>query len=195
MEWLAAELTPLDDLVALIEAAIDEDAPLQITESNIIKDGFHQQLDEYRTAMRNGKQWLAELEANERQATGVKTWKLGSTASWLLHWDHEANLVNLDTSRYERKQTLAMRNGLFHPSWKTGDFDFSRREIGGFEYRLFLTSVKKWKEYHPSTKASQSRQCTVDVLQSFRHSFGTLPIRAADSKKNERYRSSTAVIL
>ena len=78
-EWndLLLELTPLDDLVALIEAAIDEDAPLQITEGNIIKDGFHQQLDEYRTAMRNGKQWLAELEANERQATGVKNLKVG----------------------------------------------------------------------------------------------------------------------
>lgn len=109
-EWndLLLELTPLDDLVALIEAAIDEDAPLQITEGNIIKDGFHQQLDEYRTAMRNGKQWLAELEANERQATGVKNLKVGFNRVFGYYIEiTKANLVNLDTSRYERKQTLA----------------------------------------------------------------------------------------
>ena len=47
--------------------------PLQITEGNVIKDGYNDQLDEYRDAMRNGKQWLAELEAKERQETGIKT--------------------------------------------------------------------------------------------------------------------------
>ena len=78
-EWndLLIELEPLDELVALIDSAIDEDAPLQITEGNVIKDGFHEQLDKYREAMRNGKQWLAELEAKERQETGIKNLKVG----------------------------------------------------------------------------------------------------------------------
>lgn len=55
-EWddLLVDLNPVEDLVALIATAINEEAPLQITEGNVIKDGYNDQLDEYRDAMRNG---------------------------------------------------------------------------------------------------------------------------------------------
>ena len=69
---MLVDLNPVEDLVALIATAINEEA-LQITEGKVIKDGYNDQLDEYRDAMRNGKQWLAELEAKERQETGIKT--------------------------------------------------------------------------------------------------------------------------
>ena len=64
-QWqsLLSEMQPMDHLVQLIDQAIQDDPPLQITEGNIIKDGFNEQLDTYRSAMRNGKKWLAELEA------------------------------------------------------------------------------------------------------------------------------------
>ncbi len=74
---MLVDLNPVEDLVALIATAINEEAPLQITEGNVIKDGYNDQLDEYRDAMRNGKQWLAELEAKERQETGIKNLKIG----------------------------------------------------------------------------------------------------------------------
>ncbi len=63
-QWqsLLSEMQPMDHLVQLIDQAIEDDPPLQITEGNIIKDGFNEQLDTYRSAMRNGKKWLAELE-------------------------------------------------------------------------------------------------------------------------------------
>ncbi|MCG6527802.1 hypothetical protein K6U28_15685, partial [Vibrio parahaemolyticus] len=109
-EWndLLIELEPLDELVALIDSAIDEDAPLQITEGNVIKDGFHEQLDKYREAMRNGKQWLAELEAKERQETGIKNLKVGFNRVFGYYIEiTKANLAGLEEGRYERKQTLA----------------------------------------------------------------------------------------
>lgn len=85
-EWddLLVDLNPVEDLVALIATAINEEAPLQITEGNVIKDGYNDQLDEYRDAMRNGKQWLAELEAKERQETGIKTWRLATIGSLVI---------------------------------------------------------------------------------------------------------------
>lgn len=63
-EWddLLVDLNPVEDLVELIATAINEEAPLQITEGNVIKDGYNDQLDEYRDAMRNGKQTLANAE-------------------------------------------------------------------------------------------------------------------------------------
>src|SRR5699024_5987208 len=76
-EWskLLEQMEPMDDLVDLIEKSIAEDAPLLITEGKVIKDGFNDQLDKYREAMRNGKKWLAELEAKERKKTGIKNLK------------------------------------------------------------------------------------------------------------------------
>lgn len=81
-QWqsLLSEMQPMDHLVQLIDQAIQDDPPLQITEGNIIKDGFNEQLDMYRSAMRNGKKWLAELEAKERQETGIKNLKSDLTA-------------------------------------------------------------------------------------------------------------------
>jgi DNA mismatch repair protein MutS len=77
-QWdtLLEDLVPAYSLVGLIEEAINEEAPLSITEGNVIKDGYNEQLDKYRDAMKNGKQWIAELESKEREATGIKTLKI-----------------------------------------------------------------------------------------------------------------------
>src|SRR5699024_6728677 len=120
-QWhtLLERMEPMDDLVALIERAINEEAPLQITEGNIIKDGFDTQLDKYREAMHNGKKWIAELEAKERQATGIKNLKVGYNRVFGYYIEiTKANLDHLEEGRYERKQTLTNAERFITPELK-----------------------------------------------------------------------------
>ena len=160
-EWndLLIELEPLDELVALIDSAIDEDAPLQITEGNVIKDGFHEQLDKYREAMRNGKQWLAELEAKERQETGIKNLKVGFNRVFGYYIEiTKANLAGLEEGRYERKQTLANAERFISPELKkleTVILEAEEKSVD-LEYQLFLEVREEVKKYPSLAEISQS---------------------------------------
>ena len=120
-EWddVLKEMDPAPDVVALIDRAIDEEAPLSITEGKVIKDGYHEQLDQYRDAMRNGKKWLAELEAREKLETGIKTLKIGFNRVFGYYIEVEkGQLANLPESRYERKRTLANAEAFYYPRVK-----------------------------------------------------------------------------
>lgn len=71
-----ALLDPLADLTALLDRAIHPDAPILISEGGIIRDGYSPVLDEYRSAATNGKQWIVDLEAKEREETGIKNLRI-----------------------------------------------------------------------------------------------------------------------
>ena len=75
---------------------------------NLIKAGYNAQLDEYNDAMKNGKQWLAQLEARERQVTGISNLKIGFNRVFGYYIEiSKANLHLIpDDAGYERKQTL-----------------------------------------------------------------------------------------
>lgn len=171
-EWneLLLHLEPLDELVDLIEQAIDEDAPLQITEGNVIKDGFNEQLDQYRKAMRNGKQWLAELEAKERQETGIKNLKVGFNRVFGYYIEiTKANLAGLPEGRYERKQTLANAERFISPELKrleTLILEAEEKSVD-LEYQLFLGVREEIKTATSRLQKLAKSISAVDVLQSF----------------------------
>lgn len=171
-EWrdLLTRLEPMDDLVALIDSAINEDAPLQITEGNIIKDGFNEQLDQYRKAMRNGKQWLAELEAKERQATGIKNLKVGFNRVFGYYIEvTKSNLTNLEEGRYERKQTLANAERFITPELKKLEkliLEAEEQSVD-LEYHLFLEVREEVKKAIARLQRLAKAISSVDVLQSF----------------------------
>lgn len=73
---LIEQLNPMPDLLELITSAIDPNASATITEGNIIKNGFNTTLDEYRVIMRDGTTWIAELEAKERENSGINNLKI-----------------------------------------------------------------------------------------------------------------------
>ena len=66
----------LDDLYQLIDASILEEPPIATKEGGIIKDGFHPQVDSLRQAKSEGKNWLAQLEEEDRERTGIKNLKI-----------------------------------------------------------------------------------------------------------------------
>ena len=167
---LLLDLEPLDDLVTLIEQAINEEAPLAITEGNVIKDGFNDQLDQYRLAMRNGKQWLAELEASEREATGIKNLKVGFNRVFGYYIEiTKANLGNLAEGRYERKQTLANAERFITPELKKLETQILEAEEKSvdLEYQLFLAVREEIKQAITRLQKLAKALSEVDVLQSF----------------------------
>lgn len=171
-EWTALleQMEPLDDLVKLIDQSIDEEAPLSITEGKVIKDGYNEQLDKYRQAMRNGKKWLAQLEAKERQKTGIKNLKIGYNRVFGYYIEiTKANLANLEEGLYERKQTLTNAERFITPELKDLEKQILEAEEKSvdLEYELFLEVRQQVKKaIHRLQRLAKAISAT-DVLQSF----------------------------
>jgi DNA mismatch repair protein MutS len=96
----------LEDLRDLIEAAIHEDAPLSVKEGGIIKDGYDQKVDEYRKAAIEGKTWISELEAEERERTGIKSLKIRYNDNFGYYIEITKANIPQAPEDYVRKQTL-----------------------------------------------------------------------------------------
>ena len=101
------ELDPISGLAQLLENAINPDAPLQITEGAVIREGYNAQLDEFRQATTQGKQWLSDLEAKEREETGIKTLRIQYNRVFGYYIEVTKSYYNLVPLRYQRRQTLA----------------------------------------------------------------------------------------
>ena len=104
---LAHTMAPLDGLCGLLEKAINPDAPLTLQEGGYIRPGYNAQLDEYRDASTNGKQWVLDMEAAEREETGIKNLRIQYNR--VFGYYIEVTKSNLDQVplRYTRRQTLA----------------------------------------------------------------------------------------
>lgn len=107
------------DLADLIETVLVDDPPVTIREGGLIRPGYDAYLDQLREASTNGKKWLAELEREEREATGIKTLKIGYNRIFGYYLEvSKANLSSLPEGRYERKQTLANAERFVTPELK-----------------------------------------------------------------------------
>lgn len=163
-------MEPMTDLVELIGQSISEEAPLSITEGNVIKDGFNEQLDKYREAMRNGKQWIAELEAKERKKTGIKNLKVGYNRVFGYYIEiTKANLANLEEGIYERKQTLTNAERFITPELKELEkliLEAEEQSVD-LEYELFLNVRKEVKKAIDRLQRLAKMISKADVLQGF----------------------------
>ncbi|WP_438763563.1 DNA mismatch repair protein MutS [Enterococcus sp. AZ194] len=171
-QWndLLLDMEPMNELVELINRAIREEAPLQITEGNVINDGFNEQLDAYREAMKNGKQWLAELEARERAETGIKNLKVGFNRVFGYYIEiTKSNLANLEEGKYDRKQTLANAERFITPELKELETQILEAEEKSvdLEYQLFLGVREEVKKAISRLQKLAKSLSAVDVLQSF----------------------------
>ena len=99
-------LDPMEDLTDLLEQSIHPDAPNVITEGGIIRDGYSQQLDEYRSAQRNGKQWILGLEQKEREATGIRNLRIQYNKVFGYYIEVTKSFLSQVPDHYIRKQTL-----------------------------------------------------------------------------------------
>ena len=96
----------LNDLCELIDVSIIDDPPLAMKEGGIIRDGYNEDVDEYRRARTEGKAWLAELEATEREKTGIHTLKVKYNRVFGYVLEVSNSFKDMVPDTYTRKQTL-----------------------------------------------------------------------------------------
>ncbi len=117
LDWLLAELKPCGDIVALIEQAIVDDPPASPGDG-VIREGFSAELDQIRTASRDAKRYLANLERQERARTGIKSLKVGYNKVFGYYIEvSKPNLPQVPQD-YIRKQTLVGAERFFTPELK-----------------------------------------------------------------------------
>ena len=133
------ELDPLEDLYTLIDDAIVEEPPLAIKEGGIIKDGFREEIDKYRQAKTEGKDWLADLETKEKEATGIKNLKIRYNKVFGYYLEVTNSFKDMVPDYYMRKQTLTNAERYITPELKElEDIILGAEEkLTALEYDLF----------------------------------------------------------
>ncbi len=107
LSGVAALLDPVQDLLDTLNAAISDDAPLSPNDPGVIRAGYDPQLDEYRRADAEGKQWLMDLEAREREATGIRNLRIQYNRVFGYYIEVTKSFLSQVPDRYLRRQTLA----------------------------------------------------------------------------------------
>lgn len=167
---LAERLDACEEVTVTLESAIMENPPLSLKDGNIIQDGYHEELDKYRDASRNGKTWIAQLEKQEREKTGIKSLKIGFNRVFGYYIEvTRANLHLLQEGQYERKQTLTNAERFITPELKEKEALIleAQEKCVELEYELF-TNVREYvKEYIPRLQKLAKTVSELDVLQCF----------------------------
>ena len=129
----------LDDLYELIYEAIDEEPPITVHEGGILKEGYHKEVDRLRKAKTEGKSWLAELEAKEREKTGIKNLKIKYNKVFGYYLEVTNSYKDLVPDYFTRKQTLANAERYITPELKELEDMILGAEdkLVSLEYELF----------------------------------------------------------
>lgn len=136
---LYEQLDPLEDIYHLIDDSIDEEPPIQTREGGFIKDGFNEHIDSLRHAKTDGKKWLAELEEEDRNRTGIKNLKIKYNKVFGYYFEVTNSYKDLVPEDYIRKQTLANAERYTTPRLKELEDTILNAEdkLYAMEYDLF----------------------------------------------------------
>ena len=159
------------DLYDLLEKSINEDAPTTLKEGSLIKEGYSIELDELKSIRKNGKDFIAQFENDERERTGIKNLKVGYNRVFGYYIEVSKGSLDLvkDEYGYERKQTLAGAERYISKVLKEKeDLILNAEEkIIKLEYDMFIEIRNKVKEYIVKLQAIAHIISEIDVLQSF----------------------------
>ncbi|MCW5551382.1 MAG: DNA mismatch repair protein MutS [Verrucomicrobiae bacterium] len=169
LENLTAQLSEAPDLVELISRAIVDEPPLAVKEGGLIRDGFSTELDELRNAQRGGKDWLAKLQQDEIERTGIASLKVRFNS--VFGYYIEVTKSNLDKvpPHYIRKQTVANGERFITPELK----DMEGKILGAeersvkLEYELFQRLREEVLGQLAKIQQTASALAQLDVLASF----------------------------
>lgn len=169
LQEIAEHIDGLEDISALIEASIMEEPPITVREGGIIREGFDETIDSLRNAKTEGKSWLAKLEADDRERTGIKNLKIKYNKVFGYYFEVTNSYQNLVPEDYIRKQTLANAERYTTPQLKELE-----DKILNAEDKLVTLEYDKFCEIRDSIGAQIARiQMTakeiakLDVFASF----------------------------
>ena len=169
LEELEGQVTELPALVELIGRAIVDEPPLAVKEGGLIRDGFDPALDELRTAMRGGKDWIAKLQQDEIARTGIQSLKVRFNS--VFGYYIEVTKSNLDKvpTDYIRKQTIANGERFITPDLK----DMEGKILGAeerstkLEYELFQRVREEVLGQLAAIQQTATALAQLDVLGAF----------------------------
>ncbi len=118
LKEIQEDMDSLEELYQLIDSAIGEEPPISTRDGGIIKEGYHAEVDQYRNAKTEGKTWLAELEAKEREKTGIKNLKIKYNKVFGYYLEVTNSYKELVPDYFTRKQTLANAERYITPELK-----------------------------------------------------------------------------
>jgi DNA mismatch repair protein MutS len=167
---LLNRIAPDEELQELITEAIDENAPLTLKEGGIIKEGYNEQLDRYRQALKNGSHWILELEQKERELTGIKTLRIDYNRKdgYYFHITN-SNISAVPNDRYFRKATLknAERYGTEELEQMQSTILEATEKSVELEYELFLELREQVEQHIEHLQRLAKAISEIDVLQGF----------------------------
>ncbi|WP_227766456.1 DNA mismatch repair protein MutS [Zhaonella formicivorans] len=163
------ELQLYPELTDLLERSIAPEPPLSLKEGGLIKTGYNQTVDQLRQASSDGKVWIASLEQEERERTGVKSLKIGFNKVFGYYLEiTKANLNNVPPD-YIRKQTLANAERYITPKLKELEdlVLHSQERLATLEYEIFLAIRAEVAKLTGSIQKTAQLIAELDVLCSF----------------------------
>lgn len=163
------DIASFDDLYQLIDRAITDDPPLAVTEGGIIRNGFSKELDSLKNSIADAKQWIAELEAREKERTGIKTIKVGFNKVFGYYIDVSKGMTDMVPDDYIRKQTLVNNERYITPELKEKE-DLvltAEAKINRLEYEEFRKIRQAVEPYIGALQTASSAIACLDVLAAF----------------------------
>ena len=166
---LYEELDSLEDIYELIDKAIVDDPPILVTEGGVIKMGYNTEIDELKTAMTQGKTWLVQLEAREKEKTGIKGLKVGYNKVFGYYLEVTKSNLALVPDRYIRKQTLTGGERYITEELKELESKVlgAEEKVVGLEYQAFVQIREQIKSQIQRVQKSALAISKLDVLCSF----------------------------
>lgn len=170
IQGLSDQLLYPEDLVKLLSKSLVDEPPISIREGSIIKEGYNEKLDTYRNASENGRKWIADLEQREKEATQIRSLKIGYNRvfGYYIEITH-ANTHLIPEGRYERKQTLTNAERYITPELKEKEqliLEANEKSVE-LEYDLFLEIRELIKKQIPILQRLADVVSQIDVLQSY----------------------------
>ncbi len=169
MQRIEANIDPLEDIMALIEEAIAEDPPFTVREGGMIKEGYSPELDELRDIVANGQGYLATIEAQERERTGIPKLKIGYNKVFGYYLEVPRSFQGDVPEEWIRKQTLTNAERYITGELKELESKVlgAQERITKLEYELFCGVRETVAQSLVRIQQTSHAVATLDVLCSF----------------------------
>ncbi|HHZ01858.1 MAG TPA: DNA mismatch repair protein MutS [Tissierellia bacterium] len=163
-----SNLDTLRDIHDLIDRSLVEEPPISIKEGGIIKEGFNEELDEIREISTKGKNWISDLQAKEREKTGIKNLKIGFNKVFGYYLEVTKSYLKEVPDHYIRKQTLANAESYVTPELKEMEAKIlnADEQLMKMEYELFLEVRQYINDQVKRIQDTAFNIALVDVLNS-----------------------------
>ena len=165
------KIETFEDLYSLLESTINEDAPFTLNEGRLIKPGYNEELDELKKLSSGSKDFILEMEKQEKERTGIKNLKVGFNKVFGYYIEVSKGQCNLvkEEFGYDRKQTLANCERFTTPLLKEKENIIlgAEEKIINLEYKLFMDIREVVKRYIKGLQRLAKTISEIDMLQSF----------------------------